>query len=134
MTILPFLAGLAALTGCTATDGDSLNCNGERIRLLGIDAPEFHCPRNRNCVAGDPHAAKAHLVALIKGRRLTITRIGKDRYNRTLAVVYAGGRNVSCQMVRAGRAVYVAKWDNGRRVAKDCGLAWRAQPGSAWCV
>lgn len=122
MTVLPFLAGVAALTGCTVTDGDSLNCNGERIRLLGIDAPEMNCPRNRNCVAGDPHTAKAHLVALIKGRRLTITRIGKDRYNRTLAQVYADGRNVSCQMVRAGRAVYVARWDNGARVAKDCGL------------
>jgi hypothetical protein len=31
MAVLPFLAGLAALTGCTATDGDSLNCNGERV-------------------------------------------------------------------------------------------------------
>jgi endonuclease YncB( thermonuclease family) len=123
MTILPFLAGLAALTGCTATDGDSLNCNGERIRLLGIDAPELNCPRNRNYVAGDPRAAKAHLVALNMGHRLAITQLGIDRYNRTLALVYADGRNVSCQMVRAGSAVYVAKWNNGRRVAKDCGLA-----------
>jgi endonuclease YncB( thermonuclease family) len=123
MIVLPFLAGLAALTGCTATDGDSLNCNGERIRLLGIDAPEFKCPRNRSCVAGDPRAAKDHLAKMIHGRRLTITRIGKDRYNRSLAVVYADGLNLSCQMVRAGRAVYVAKWDNGERVAKDCGLA-----------
>ena len=120
MPILPFLAGLAALTGCTVTDGDSLKCNGERIRLLGIDAPELNCPRNRICVAGDPHAAKAHLVALTKGRRLTITRIGKDRYNRTLAVVYANGRNVSCQMVRGGHAAYVARWDNGGRVAREC--------------
>ena len=62
MIALPILGAIATLAGCTATDGDSLNCNGERIRLLGIDAPEFSCPRGRKCVAGDPRAAKAYLV------------------------------------------------------------------------
>ena len=120
MPLAAFLASLAALSGCYAVDGDSLTCNGERIRLLGIDAPEFRCPRNRLCVTGDPRAAKAHLAALIDGRRLTIERAGKDRYDRTLAVVYADGRNVACQMMSAGHAAYVARWDNEGRVARDC--------------
>lgn len=120
---LTLLASLAALSGCYAVDGDSLTCNGERIRLLGIDAPEFHCPRNRQCVAGDPRAAKAYLAALIQGRSLTIARVGKDRYDRTLAVVYADGRNLSCQMVSAGHAAYVARWDNEGKVARDCRAA-----------
>lgn len=122
---LPILTALAALTGCQAIDGDSLKCSGERIRLLGIDAPEFRCPRNRECVAGDPRAAKAYLAKLISGRRLTIQRVGKDRYDRTLAVVYADGRNVSCQMVSARRAAYVVRWDNGDRVARDCAAVVR---------
>lgn len=120
MIALPILGALAALSGCQAVDGDSLTCNGERIRLLGIDAPEFHCPRNRTCVDGDPRAAKDYLAAMIEGRKLTIKRVGKDRYNRTLAVVYVGGRNVSCQMLRGGYAAYIARWDNGGRVARDC--------------
>lgn len=120
MTALGILSALAALSGCYALDGDTLRCDGERIRLLGIDAPEFHCPRNRTCVAGDPRAAKAYLAALIDRRKLTIERIGKDRYHRTLAVVYAAEVNLSCQMVSAKRADYVAKWDNGGRVARDC--------------
>lgn len=120
MIPLPILGALVAFTGCHAVDGDSLRCNGERIRLLGIDAPEFHCPRNRNCVAGDPHASKAYLAALIDGRKLSIERVGKDRYNRTLAVVYVDGRNASCEMVRAKHAAYNARWDNNRRVAQDC--------------
>lgn len=119
---LPILAALASPTCCYAVDGDTFKCNGERIRLLGIDAPEIHCPRRRSCVAADLRTSKAYLAALIEGRRLTIARVGKDRYARTLAVVYADGRNVSCQMVSAGRAAYVAKWDNGRRVARDCGF------------
>ena len=125
MIALPILGAIAVLTGCTVTDGDTLRCNGERIRLLGIDAPEFQCPRNRQCVAGDPQASKAHLAALIRGQSLTIERTGQDRYGRTLAVVRAGGRNLSCEMVRAKRAAYVARWDNGGRVSRDCRSATR---------
>lgn len=124
MISLPILAA-AALAGCTATDGDSLHCKGERIRLLGIDAPEFHCPRNRTCVDGDPQAAKDYLAALIRGQSLTIERIGADRYGRTLAVAYVKGRNLSCQMISAGHAAYIARWDNGGRVARDCRLPQR---------
>jgi endonuclease YncB( thermonuclease family) len=49
-----------------------------------------------------------------------IERIGQDRYERTLAVVYADGVNVSCAMVQEGYAAYVRRWDNGGRVARDC--------------
>lgn len=33
------------VSGCTLTDGDTIRCIGERIRLLGIDTPELpsHC-------------------------------------------------------------------------------------------
>lgn len=118
--ILATLLATSSINGCTATDGDTLNCDGERIRLLGIDAPEFSCPRYRKCVEGDPQAAKDYLAAIIRGRNLTLKRVGQDRYGRTLGVVYANGANVSCRMIAAGHAVYVARWDNGRRVAKDC--------------
>lgn len=37
------------VSGCTVTDGDTIRCNGERIRLLGIDTPELpgHCRQGR---------------------------------------------------------------------------------------
>lgn len=46
-----------------AIDGETLRCGKERIRLLGIDAPETpgHCRRGRKCVEGDPYASKAAL-------------------------------------------------------------------------
>lgn len=114
------MSALVALALCAAIDGDSLRCRGENIRLLGIDAPEFNCPRNRNCVEGDPQAAKDYLAAIIDGRSLSIERVGKDRYGRTLGVVYVDGVNVSCRMIQAGHAAYIERWDNGRRVARDC--------------
>ncbi len=119
MSFLAAILALPALYGCTVIDGDTLNCNGERIRLLAIDAPEFSCPRNRNCVSGDPQAAKDYLAAIINGRSLTIERTGRDRYDRTLAVVYADRVNVSCAMIAAGHAAYVKRWDNGGRIAKS---------------
>lgn len=120
MTFFAALAALASLTGCTATDGETLRCGDERVRLLGIGAPEFHCPQHRNCVEGDPQAARAYLARLIPRRDLTIERIGQDRYGRTLGLVYANGVSVSCAMVQASHAAYIEQWDNGRRVAKEC--------------
>lgn len=115
------LATLAALGACTVTDGDTIRCGDERIRLLAIDAPELGtCPRWRTCVDGDGQAARAALQRTVHGKRLTIERTGTDRYGRTLGVVYADGRNLSCAMVAAGQAQYVARWDQGGAVARDC--------------
>ena len=113
---------LAILLACVAVDGDTLRCAGERIRLLGIDAPELHgCPSYRNCVAGDGEASKRALESAMHGQKVAIERVGLDRFGRTLGVVYAGGQNLSCVMVASGAAVYVARWDTGNRVARDCG-------------
>lgn len=120
---MPIFATLAAvaLANCTATDGDTLRCGQERVRLLGIDAPELHgCPPRRRCVTGDGQAARRTLAAAIARQRLTIVRVGEDRYGRTLGVVYAAGQNLSCAMLAAGRAQYIARWDNGALVARDC--------------
>lgn len=120
---MPLIATLAAfaLANCTATDGDTLRCGQERVRLLGIDAPELHtCPPRRRCVPGDGQAARRTLAQAIARQQITIIRVGQDRYGRTLGVVYAGGRNLSCAMLAAGRAQYIAQWDNGGLVAQDC--------------
>lgn len=67
-----------ALAGCTVTDGDTIRCGDERIRLLAIDAPELpgHCARGRNCVEGDPVASATNLKDAMHGRELTIERRG----------------------------------------------------------
>lgn len=125
--ILAFLAA-TILAPCTVVDGDTLRCGSERIRLLGIDAPDD--PGNGRCRpypkpgavcdAARAAASKAALVRL-SARPLTIERVGQDRYGRTLAMVYAGGISLSCAQIGAGQAVYVARWDDGRRVARECG-------------
>ena len=109
------------ISGCSVVDGDTLRCQGERIRLLGIDAPELpgHCRAGRNCAPGDPYASTRSLEQALSGR-LTIERVGVDRYGRTLALIRGGQGNLSCWQLRQGHAVYKPQWDNGRRVARAC--------------
>lgn len=99
-----------------AVDGDTLRCGGERIRLLGIDAPEMpgHCRRGRQCVEGDPYAAKAALAGMLSGEA-TIERRGRDRYGRTLARVRVNNVDLSESMLSRGSALpYFKKSTKGR--------------------
>ncbi len=122
---MAMLATIAAVVlTCTplAIDGDTLRCGAERIRLLGIDAPEMpgHCHKPRICVDGDPYASKASLADALRAGPYVIRRVGTDRYGRTLATVTAQGKDLSCAQLRAGSAIYVDKWDNGHLVADSC--------------
>lgn len=112
---------LEAVSNCVAIDGDTLNCAGERIRLLGIDAPELpgHCQVGRVCVPGDPFASKRSLEGLIEPT-MDIIRYGRDRYGRTLAMVYVWEGSLSCRQLRTGNAMYVSEWDENGVVAADC--------------
>jgi Micrococcal nuclease (thermonuclease) homologs len=106
---------VSALLACTAVDGDTLRCGAERVRLIGIDAPELpgHCDPRRRCVSGNARASKAALPRLVGGRWVRLDRRGQDRYGRTLAFAFVGNRNLSCVQLRGGFADYVPRWDIG---------------------
>lgn len=109
------------LTGCSVTDGDTIRCGSERIRLIGIDAPELpgHCRSGRDCAPGDPYASTASLVSAMTGS-LTVERVGEDHYGRTLAVVAGTNGDLSCWQLAHHQAIYKPGWDNGMRVARTC--------------
>jgi len=108
--ILTLLAGRRQLRGIhRVVDGDSIEviaANGriERVRLIGIDAPEYRT---------QPYGqeARAALSAVLEtreafGRRptLTIRRCGRDQYGRTLARVWRGSLCVNSWMIANGHA------------------------------
>jgi endonuclease YncB( thermonuclease family) len=124
---LPAAAG--DLTGqATVIDGDTLEIHGQRIRMVGIDAPEsrqlctgpggveYRCGRD---------AAFALAERIGRG---TVICNGKehDRYKRLLAVCSAGGTDLSAWMVEQGYAVayrrystaYVDEEDRARTEAR----------------
>lgn len=114
------ISALLLAAAVTVVDGDTIRLGSERVRLLGIDAPEIHgCRPGRVCVPGDGEASKRSLARMISGG-IRVQRVGQDRYGRTLAQVYAHGRNVACEQLRRGQAQYVAKWDDGGRLAAEC--------------
>lgn len=87
-------------------DGDTLTCDGVRIRLYGIDAPEMpgHCKPGRRCAPGNPHKSKKHLQNMTRGE-VVCQRIEIDHYGRTIARCTAQGQDVSCAMVAAKQAI-----------------------------
>lgn len=115
---------MLALIDCPSAyviDGDTLRCGELRLRLLGIDAPELHgCPRQRVCVAGDSQASTHSLIDGVRMGPIRFQPIKRDRYGRTVALVWVGSVNLSCWQLQHVQAVYIAKWDDGRRVAKAC--------------
>ena len=91
-------------------DGDSLKIGGEKIRLIGIDAPELHqtCRDAQGRAWQCGRAAKARLAELVS-QGAVCTPNGHDRYGRTLAVCSTGSiPDVGETLVREGHAVNYA--------------------------
>ena len=92
-------------------DGDTIHLNGEKIRFIGIDAPEL----KQNC-----YNKKKKFFCGIKAKQLLIDKIdnnkikciseGKDRYKRTLAECFLNGESLSSFLVRSGYAFAYRKY------------------------
>lgn len=81
-----------------ATDGDTLRAsNGERIRLLRIDAPEMpHSIRNCqrvHCPTGDPYASRDALQWALSRGTVQCAGSGHDIYGRRLAECFVTAPN-----------------------------------------
>lgn len=98
-----------------------MRCGAERLRLLGVDAPEMSRCARAQCVAGNPIASGDNLRRLIAGKPMRVERVGRDRYGRILALIWSGRVNQSCAQIAGGFAAYRPDWDNNKRVARVCG-------------
>jgi endonuclease YncB( thermonuclease family) len=109
----------------TVNDGDSITLGTERIRLRGIDAPEFdQTCREDGGIYPCGRRARDALVARIGGRPVSCAGWERDKYDRLLATCTAGGSDLNRSQVEAGWAVaygdYGAEQDAARR--KGAGL------------
>jgi micrococcal nuclease len=107
-------------------DGDTIDVlltSGRiRVRLHGVDAPERDQP------GGD--AATAWLTQRLQDRQVLLEPVSQDQYDRMVAVVHVGDRNINRDLVQAGHAwayrQYMRRGDAGL-----CALEGEARRNSA---
>jgi endonuclease YncB( thermonuclease family) len=86
-------------------DGDTLRCNGERIRIWGVQAPERADP------AG-PASTRA-MAALVRGRSVRCEGRDIDRYRRLVARCFVGSVDLAAEMVGTGHAKDWPRYSRG---------------------
>jgi endonuclease YncB( thermonuclease family) len=126
-------SGPTTLSDVRAVDGDTLHAGSERIRLVGIDAPEAAqtCRNARGQTYTCGAAAMERLAALVAQGTVSCTSQGRDRYGRMLAVCSAGDvADLGIALVREGLAVSFMDRDGrytaAESAARDEGLGlWR---------
>ncbi len=76
-------------------DGDTFQLkSGKRVRLMGIDAPEFD-----RCGGSQ---AKERLTELIMGKNVILKEETEEAFGRSLALVYKGGSFINKIMLEEG--------------------------------
>ena len=90
------------------TDGDTLvvlvDENQVKIRLEGIDAPE-----SRQAFGTQ---ARAALGDYVFGKSVKVVTYGKDRYGRTLGVIFHDGENINARLVANGFAWHYKQYSS----------------------
>ncbi len=96
-----------------AVDGDSLEIGTRRIRLMGIDAPEYTqlCKdkKQQNYPCGKE--SLSHLQKLIANGEVRCIIHKKDKYNRDLCTCYVGKTDLNAEMIRSGHAIVYLESD-----------------------
>lgn len=121
----PFSLGEAPLTGPVerVADGDTIEIGGQRIRLTGLDAPEW----NQTCSRADAadwacgRAAADRMRGLTRGATLSCEGEGHDRYGRLLATCRAGDADIAEALVRDGLAVASGGYIRAESEARHAG-------------
>ena len=119
----PLLTFIAAITFTKSTfaslpkvlidncyDGDTCTTlKGETIRLACIDTPEL---KGRKANPIPAKSAKTFLNALVANQEVSIKRITKDRYGRTVAELFKDEENIQELIVKKGFGVIYKKYSH----------------------
>lgn len=108
-----------------ASDGDSFRIGPDRIRLVGLDAPELDqvCWRDDGAEWPCGRAARDLMARELAEGPVACAPLGEDRYGRTLArCTVAAGGDLGAALVEAGLAVadggYLAEQAEARRARR----------------
>lgn len=96
-----------AICEVAIVDGDTFDLDGVRIRINGIDAPEY----GQNCGSWDCGAeALEYLQSLISSGPIECESLGDDAYGRIIGKCTVTGQDIGAAMVRRGLAYAYVKY------------------------
>jgi endonuclease YncB( thermonuclease family) len=100
----------------SVVDGDTLEIQGMRIRLWGVDAPESSqlCRGEDSSQYRCGAQAANDLDAFIARRPVNCLPVNLDLYGRTVATCSVGGADLSEWLVRKGLALDWPQYSKGR--------------------
>lgn len=100
-------------------DGDSLVLADRRLRLIGIDAPEFDQQCKINSLPSSCGRISAdYLRKLVGGQEVSCRLEGQDKYGRDLAACKSGKFDLNSEMVRSGQAVAYGDYEAFEALAR----------------
>ncbi|MBL6934291.1 MAG: thermonuclease family protein [Alphaproteobacteria bacterium] len=108
-------------------DGDTIEVAGQRIRLHGIDAPEW----GQTCARGDEEyscgqAATEALKEMVADRKINCQGKDVDRYRRIVAVCFVGETDINARMVEQGWALAYRQYSSDYVGQEEAAKASRA--------
>ena len=91
-------------------DGDTCTTTkGEKIRLACIDTPELKGPKAKPIQAKE---SKDFLNNLVANKQISLKRITKDRYGRTVGELFKNGLNIQEMIVENGHGKIYKKYSH----------------------
>jgi endonuclease YncB( thermonuclease family) len=132
--------GSSELSGtATVVDGDTIDIDGKRVRLEGVDAPEAAqmCGGAKGGTWPCGRAAADALSRLVAKRRVTCREEGTDKYDRVLGVCSVDGMDINAELVRRGYAWAFIKYsdryvkEEAEAKAAAAGI-WQGEAEPAW--
>ena len=97
-------------------DGDTCTTTkGEKIRLACIDTPELKGPKAKPIKAKE---SKDFLNNLVANKQISLKRITKDRYGRTVGELFKNGLNIQKMIVEKGHGKIYQKYSHQCKWAK----------------
>ena len=105
------------------TDGDGVRVDGQEVRLIGLDAPEFdqYAQHQDGYWFNHGKRVKSALIREIGGKHVRVWVEGTDQYGRLLGTVIYKGRDVGEWLVREGHAIaaYRDRYKHIEREARE---------------